>query len=191
MSSLFSSTKNTRRLIDGSNRFIRSDVPNNLSASEIEWLVHEKVFTIIDLRDEKECEAKPCQLKDDARFDYFNMPVTGGNAVPCKPEDVCLSYYSMCDDQMERIIGKMIDSYDNILFFCNAGKDRTGVVSAIILYTLGYDDEYIITDYMQSAENLKEMLKAYADSEPDVDIEVITPHEEYIKEFLEMYKKKS
>jgi len=34
----------------------------------------------------------------------------------------------------------MIDSYDNILFFCNAGKDRTGVVSAIILYTLGYDE---------------------------------------------------
>ena len=190
MSSLFSSTKNTRRLIDGNNRFIRSDVPNNLSASEIDWLVHEKVFTIIDLRDEKECEAKPCHLKDDTRFDYFNMPVTGGNDVPCKPEDVCLSYYSMCDDQMERIIGKMIGSYDNILFFCNAGKDRTGVVSAIILYTLGYDDEYIITDYMQSAENLKEMLKAYADSEPDVEIDVITPHEEYIKQFLEMYKKK-
>ena len=43
---------------------------------------------------------------------------------------------------------------------------------------------------MQSAENLKEMLKAYADSEPDVEIDVITPHEEYIKQFLEMYKKK-
>ena len=190
MSSLFSSTKNTRRLIEGSNRFIRSDVPNNLSASELEWLIHEKIFTVIDLRDETECKSKPCPLKHDTRFDYINMPVTGGNAVPSKPEDVSFSYYSMCDKQMDSIIDKMISSYNNILFFCNAGKDRTGVVSAIILYTLGYDDEYIIADYMQSAENLKEMLKAYADSEPVVDIDVITPHKEYIKDFLEMYKKK-
>lgn len=188
MGSLFSSTKNTRRLISGSSRFIRSDVPLNLTDDEINWLKSEDVLTVIDLREQTEQVLKPCVLMNEPCFEYFSMPVTGGNVIPSKPEDVALSYIKMCDEQMERIIDKIIYSYNGVLFFCNAGKDRTGVVSAIILYTLGFDDEYIINDYMLSAENLKETLQAYADSDKSIDIELITPHEEYIKGFLQWYK---
>lgn len=188
MGSLFSSTKNTRRLVEGSSRFIRSDVPTSLTAEEIKWLVDEDVVTVIDLREESEQQAKPCPLKDDKRFDYHSLPVTGGNAVPKRPEDVAASYIAMCDDKMELILDMMIQSYSNVLFFCNAGKDRTGVVSAIILDALGYDEEYIVRDYLQSGENLRDELTAYAKSCPDINIDVITPHREYITDFLRLYK---
>ena len=188
MASLFSSTKNTRRLIENSNRFIRSDVPAALDQSEIQWLKEQNVFTIIDLRDEFEQQSKPCPLKYGRSFDYFTMPVTGGNNIPERPQLVAPSYIAMCDDKMEMIIDKMIYSYSNVLFFCNAGKDRTGVVSAILLYTLGYDDEYIVNDYMRSAADLKDVLLNYAKTNKNVDIEVITPHEEYIREFIRWYK---
>ncbi len=188
MGSLFSSTKNTRRLVEGSSRFIRSDVPTSLTESEIAWLKKENVYTVIDLRDETEQAQKPCPLKDDPDFEYLSMPVTGGNAVPEKTEDVALSYLAMCDGQMERIIDRIVYSYDNVLFFCNAGKDRTGVVSAIILDALGYDEEYIVRDYLQSGENLRDELTAYAKSCPDINIDVITPHREYITDFLRLYK---
>ncbi len=187
MSSLFKSTSNTRQLINGSSRFIRSDVPANLTNDEIQWLLDEKVFTIIDLREESEQKEKPCPLNDDKRFDYFTMSVTGGNAVPEKPEDVA-SYIAMCDAKMELILTKIIQSYSNVLYFCNAGKDRTGVVSALLLESLGYDDEYIIDDYMQSADNLKDVLAAYAQVNSEIDIDVITPHKEYIKGLLDWYK---
>ncbi|MBR7009118.1 MAG: tyrosine-protein phosphatase [Ruminococcus sp.] len=188
MASLFSSTNNTRRLIENSSRFIRSDVPIVLKSNEIQWLKDQNVFTIIDLRDESEQKIKPCPLKIDPSFDYFSMPVTGGNDIPEKPQYVASSYIAMCDDKMEKIIDKIVRSKSNVLFFCNAGKDRTGVVSAILLYLLGYDDEYIINDYMKSADNLKEMLLNYAKANISVDIEVITPHAEYIREFIEWYK---
>ena len=109
--------------------------------------------------------------------------------MPKRPEDVAVSYIAMCDDKMELILDMMIQSYSNVLFFCNAGKDRTGVVSALLLETLGYDDEYIISDYMQSAENLKDVLTEYAQANDEIDINVITPHEEYISDLLEWYKK--
>lgn len=188
MSSLFKSTKNTRQLIKGDSRFIRSDVPVDLTAEEIQWLADERVFMLIDLREGSEQKEKPCPLKDDKRFDYYTMSVTGGNTVPEKPGDIVSSYIAMCDEKMERIIDKAVYSCSNVMFFCNAGKDRTGVVSAILLYTLGYDDEYIINDYMQSSKNLRGELTEYAQANKDIDINVITPHEEYIKGFLDWYK---
>lgn len=188
MSSLFKSTNNTRQLIKGDSRFIRSDVPVSLTAEETQWLIDEDVLTVIDLREGSEQPAKSCPLIDDKRFEYLSMPVTGGNAVPDTAEGVIRSYIQMCDEQMQRIIDKAVHSNSNVLFFCNAGKDRTGVVSALMLYTLGYDDEYIINDYMLSADNLKDVLAEYAQANDDIDIDIITPHEEYIKGFLEWYK---
>ena len=70
------------------------------------------------------------------------------------------------------------------LYFCNAGKDRTGVVSAILLTRLGYDREYIVADYMKSAENLRGTLEAFVKNRPDVDLNVITPQPAYMQDFL-------
>ena len=41
---------------------------------------------------------------------------------------------------------------------------------------------------MLSADNLKDVLAEYAQANDDIDIDIITPHEEYIKGFLEWYK---
>lgn len=42
-------------------------------------------------------------------------------------------------------------------------------------------------DYMKSKDNLQEMLNAYALQYPEIDINIITPNEKYIKEFLRWY----
>lgn len=39
-----------------------------------------------------------------------------------------------------------------LVYHCSAGKDRTGIISALILMGLGVDDETIIQDYMLSDE---------------------------------------
>ena len=88
MSSLFQSTRNTRALPTGDLRYIRSDYPGNLSASEVHWLLQNNVVTIIDLREEKEYRVKPCSLEIDSRFTYYHLPVTGGGDTPKSPEAV-------------------------------------------------------------------------------------------------------
>lgn len=44
-----------------------------------------------------------------------------------------------------------------IAFYCTAGKDRTGMIAAIILALLGADDESIVEDYSLSANVYAEM----------------------------------
>lgn len=184
MSSLLNSTQNTRAILPDSLRYLRSDVPASLTESEIDWLRQQNIRCIVDLRSEKEQKKKPCPLSQQTDFVYHSLPVSGGNAVPACPDEVSASYVAMVDEHMEHIIYTIETSDCGVLYFCNAGKDRTGVVSALLLRRLGYDDEYIIKDYLQSADNLKEMLRAYTASS-GVNIHIITPCRRYMEEFLQ------
>lgn len=185
MGSLFKSTMNTRTILKDSLRFIRSDVPNCITEKEITWLIEQNVITIVDLREANERKRKKCSLIDNSSFKYLCMPVTGGSAVPETEDAVSKSYITMADSNMADIVETIMNSDTNVLYFCNAGKDRTGVVSAIILYRMGMSREYIVNDYMKSAENLKELLNEFAEKFPDIKKEIITPQARYIEEFLD------
>ena len=185
MSSLFQSTLNTRLLPTGDMRFIRSDCPEKLTDEEAEWLLQNQVTTIVDLREKKEYERKPCRLETEDGFTYYHMPVTGGGDIPKSPGDVASVYLGMLDKQMDEIIQTIMGAKSNVLFFCGAGKDRTGVVSAIILKKLGFDDQTIIDDYMKTKENLHDFLTAYVKEHPQVDMNTVIPNENNIKKVLE------
>lgn len=187
MGFIFESTQNTRPILEGNWRFVRSDVPTKVSEAEREWLIEKEITTIVDLRTDEESARKECPLANDSRFKYYSMPVTGGNSIPHSVNDVSKSYIAMADDRMSEAIDFILSSDSNVLYFCNAGKDRTGVVSAILLYKLGMSYEYIINDYMKSKENLKDMLASFSKLNPHIDINIITPTEQYIKEFIEWY----
>lgn len=77
-----------------------------------------------------------------------------------------------------------MNAESKVMFFCTAGKDRTGVVSAIILRRLGFSDKVIIDDYMESKDNLMDMLKTYASIHQDIDMEIIIPHRENMEQLL-------
>ena len=189
MKSILESTLNTRAILPDSLRFIRSDVPAKISEKETEWLIKNNITTVVDLRTVEERAKKPCKLETDNLFKYYSIPVTGGDIVPKSVDDVSKSYINMLDSQMYRIIDLICNAKSNVLYFCNAGKDRTGVVSAILLLKFKMDLDYIANDYMQSKSNLKEALNAYAEQYPDVDIEIITPQERYIREFIKYFLK--
>lgn len=184
MPSILQSTKNTRAILPNGMRYIRSDIPQHLTAVEIQWLLENNVRTIVDLREEKERQQKKCPLEENPAFTYFHMPVTGGNVIPKSPADVPLSYLNMVDEKMKDIIHIIESAETNVLYFCNAGKDRTGVVSALLLLRQGMSADYIIADYLKSGENLQEMLQSFSAVNPEVDIRVITPAKEYMVYFL-------
>ena len=185
MGSLLKSTLNTRVLPAGDRRFIRSDFPRYLTDDEVEWFRKSDVTTIVDLRGDAEHENEPCRLEDEEGFTYYHMPVAGNGDMPRTPEEVPDVYIKMIDEQMDRIIDTIMNAKSRVLFFCNAGKDRTGIVSALIMKRLGADDQTIIDDYMETRDNLKDFLKAYVDEHPGVDLNVITPCEMYMRKVLE------
>ena len=186
MGSLLASTLNTRALPIGNLRYIRSDYPGKLTDREVEWLLQNDITTIVDLREEKEYTVKPCRLEDEEGFIYYHLPVTGGGDTPGSPDAVAETYLAMLDDRMDEIIHTIMDAKSNVFFFCTAGKDRTGVVSAIILKKLGYSDRTIIDDYMETKDNLMGFLTSYVELHPEVDINTIVPNEKNIKRVLEV-----
>ena len=51
-------------------------------------------------------------------------------------------------------ITAIADSPGAVVFHCAAGKDRTGLVSAVVLGALGVSDEDIVADYAMTGRNL-------------------------------------
>ena len=184
MGSLLKSTNNTRAILPDSFRFVRSDVPDRITEPEIQWLVDHNIVTVIDLRQDDERHRRKCPLVDNDSFHYICAPVTGGDIIPKTVDDVSASYIKMVDGRMHEIIHTIMNAKTNVLFFCNAGKDRTGIVAAILLHKMGFSREYILDDYMLSGENLKELLETYAKQSSEVNIDIITPHVRYMDEFL-------
>lgn len=85
---------------------------------------------------------------------------------------------------MDTILDTILNAPSNVIYFCTAGKDRTGVVSALLLRRLGVSEDVIVEDYMKSKKNLLDMLTAYVKNHPEVDIDIIIPHEENIRKVL-------
>ena len=142
-------------------RYIRSDVPNNISKDEIDWLYKNNFTTIIDLRSDWEHEHESVPLEIDNRFIYHHKPVTIdglvdidniNGIVPKTVADVSKSYILMADKNMKNIINTILNAKTNVLYFCSAGKYRTGVVSAILMLIYKESRNSIIDDYMKSLE---------------------------------------
>lgn len=79
---------------------------------------------------------------------------------------------------------------DGVLFHCSAGKDRTGVVSAILLLLAGVSDEDIIDHYMLTREYNRKRFALARQKFPDIDINIIIPHTEYMTRFLALFREK-
>jgi protein-tyrosine phosphatase len=77
-----------------------------------------------------------------------------------------------------------------VVFHCAAGKDRTGLVSAVVLGALGVDDEDVIADYAMTGRNLTAIaarLKshpAYEDSYQYVPQDAMTADAETMRELI-------
>ncbi len=55
--------------------------------------------------------------------------------------------------QLKQLFSLLMNNRDgSILWYCSAGKDRSGIVAALVLYALGVSKEEIIKDYEASAE---------------------------------------
>lgn len=64
-----------------------------------------------------------------------------------------------------RVVETIAATDDPAVFHCAAGKDRTGVLSAVILGALGVRDELIVADYAATREGLDAVVERLMQSE--------------------------
>lgn len=169
------STKNTRDLgnyetfssqITRCKTFLRSDNTNCLTESDIQKLTSEyNLKTVIDLRSNSGVKKTPDKLSDIDGITYHHIPLMISNKeivrglfeIAIKKSDVGKVYIDILShkDSIKKIFDTIADSEDGcILFHCTHGKDRTGIVSALLLDLVGVSRKDIIENYAITSELL-------------------------------------
>jgi protein-tyrosine phosphatase len=133
---------------------LRSDALHRLDDAGRAALARLGLRTVIDLRTDQEVQAAPSAL-DGTGARTFHVPLFSDEAISRLPPERAAIYRYMIDDcgtAIAEAIGRLCAS-DALpgLIHCTAGKDRTGLVVALVLDVTGVPDEFIAADYAMSA----------------------------------------
>ena len=147
--------------------FFRSDLPLALTCRDEDFLREKDIHAVLDLRDEAEAMARPDPLRACPLVVWRNLPLGGliPQAEPAIP-DSYLAYArnrAVMAPVLEALAGE-----GGVLFHCTAGKDRTGVVAALLLWLCGAGAEDIAADYILSGVLLRPVLRDLRAARPDL-----------------------
>lgn len=162
------------------NSLVRADNLARLTAAGQQAVQNGNVSAIIDLRSPYELglEANPFARSADAKPFYLNLPLMDEtdtesmalvDAAPTLTE-----MYRMMLGRFQKNIGKILAAIATapvgaVVFHCHSGKDRTGLVAALALKSVGVADTDVAADYALSDRHLavrySEMLAKKADPE--------------------------
>ncbi|HEX5586927.1 MAG TPA: tyrosine-protein phosphatase [Acidimicrobiia bacterium] len=158
-------------------RVFRSDSLAHCDASDIGRLVgSHHVRTVIDLRREHEVEAAPMDALQTAgvRVEHLSLidPAVPALETPDLVDSTLAERYAAIlhssGSQFVSVLRLIADDTNHPLVFqCAVGKDRTGLVAAVLLQILGVDDDAIAADYARTAAVVDLLLARLTAVAPD------------------------
>jgi len=198
--SLLESTLNTSDLggygtADGKctccNVLLRSDEQKYLSERDAAFLLDRNITTIIDMRDRKAVKKAPSPFDGMDSFFYYNVPIEEGSNMPESVDAVPASYMKIAGAvNINQVFKRIAHAPAGVLFHCAAGKDRTGVVSAILLLLARVSEEDIIENYMLTKLHNRKRFALARKNFPDIDINIVIPQEKNMVQFLQLFREK-
>ena len=158
-------------------RLYRADGPHALTAADGDALAALELATVLDLRSPQEVEHRGCYTAALSNVVEYHLPMFDLLPDPDElvdwvdPALVARRYRTMLDEA-ESTIAEILDVLSDpdacpTLFHCSAGKDRTGIVAAVLLGVLGVPDHVIVTDYTLSATAMHRLVAYYQATYPD------------------------
>jgi protein-tyrosine phosphatase len=137
----------------------RADGLGDLTADDLEVLRALGIRTVVDLRSGDELERGRFDV-DAHPVSFHHFPIIEKLPDPeefdRRPDLLGSQYQGMLGDAGEQILAVLetLAEPDALpaVFHCTAGKDRTGVLSAIVLSLLGVDEPTVVADYALSGE---------------------------------------
>jgi len=150
------------RLIDLPGCLFRSDTLHGLTPEGADRVVDELgVGAIVDLRSTGEVGVDGRGRLGDRPPVYYHLPLFDGPLIvdPALPNPMTLAdrYFLIVEQAkvpIARVITALAECSTPAVYHCTAGKDRTGLISAVVLGLLGVSDEVIVADYAATQENL-------------------------------------
>ena len=156
----------------------RSDALHELTAGDVELLRQMGLQTVVDLRTERELARTGRGPLEPESVAFHHLAVVQEGvrgtvtadaeslAAPAPPGDDLaeryLWYLEVGRDSLVEVLTMLGDgSRYPLVFHCAAGKDRTGVLAALILEILGVDREVIVADYVITAERISFIMERW------------------------------
>jgi protein-tyrosine phosphatase len=147
----------------------RSDTLHELTEADVDLLRGIGLASVIDLRTAIELDRSGRGLLGHEPVGFLHasvLQVEGGEsiALPAPPEDDpaerYLWYLEVGRGALVKALITIADPSNRpLVFHCAAGKDRTGVLAALILDILGVEHSTIIDDYVITASRLELILE--------------------------------
>ena len=190
-------------------RLFRADAVHLLTDTDAQRAQQELgLRTLLDLRSDMEVEFAGTGLLAEGGLSRHHLPLTGqGGSSVIDGVQVVISTEDRSPDAMVEQYKAMLRASSALLvnaiealatentlpavFFCAAGKDRTGVLSATALGAVGVRDEDIVEDYVLTANSIDKVIGRFAanpnapafykDNPPSY----FTPYAETMKRVLE------
>ena len=177
----------------------RSDALHALSPEDVKRLRDDlSLSDIVDLRSTFELDNEGRGPLEREPIDFHHNPLFDGDPSAAdrrRADEMSLGerYVGMMEHGHAKIVNAvrlLARAERGAVYHCAAGKDRTGVISAIVLGTLGVSDELIVADYALSGERIDEIIarvmsmKGYEETLKDMPEDTLHAKPESMEEVL-------
>jgi len=140
-------------------RILRGEALHYLRDDSVAQLAERQLALVIDLRGPHETSVTPHPFVDHPTVDYRNIVLFDALApiaMSQQPFDMARRYcdaLDTCGPQLAEVLRAIINARNGmVLFHCTAGKDRTGIIAALLLSMAGVDRADIAADYALTTE---------------------------------------
>lgn len=154
-------------------RVVRADSVRQLTEAGWQALAAYGVRRIVDLRWHDELAEDP---RRDLDVEVVHVPVFPDLGDPAWDAaeaggDRGREYAWLLEigaDRFARAVASVAEAPEGpVVVHCAAGKDRTGLVAALVLRLVGVPHEAIVEDYVLSGRNLEHLIGPWVDAAPD------------------------
>lgn len=158
--------------------FVRSAGMSELTIADQQAMVDYGIGAVVDLRSQQNIEDTPNPFAVVDRVAYHHHDLWGDRVSDFKSStssltqeaklaDLYRTGFPRCESIIAEILGTLADEGDHAtVFHCGAGKDRTGMIAALLLGLAGVPYDTIVADYALTAVYLDDPHRDHSNPDP-------------------------